>query len=146
MKLTTPIPVEKTDFDINHQNKIILFGSCFAENIGAKLIDLKYEALINPFGIVYNPISIATLLNRIIQLEEFREDNLHKNGELWFSFEHHSSLNSVDQTQHLKKINKILNEAHHFIKTTDFLVLTYGTAFIYKYKPGNKIVANCHKI
>jgi len=146
MKLTTLVPVEKAGFEINHQSKALLLGSCFAENIGSKLSNLKYNTLSNPFGIIYNPNSIATLLKRIIHLNEFTENNLNQNGELWFSFEHHSSLNSVSKSQHLKKINKILYEAHHFLKITDVLILTFGTAFIYKYKPGNKIVANCHKV
>lgn len=146
MRLTTPVQVEKADFDINHQSKMLLIGSCFAENIGNKLSNLKYNTLINPFGIIYNPNSIATLLSRVLQQNEFTENNLHKNSELWFSFEHHSFLNSLNKTQHLKKINKILKETRQFLKTTNVLILTFGTAFVYKYKPDDSIVANCHKV
>jgi len=146
MKLTTPVPANKANFNISHANKIALMGSCFAENIGVKLLHLKYDALINPFGIIYNPVSIANLLERIIFLKKFSLDDVFKHDELYFSFEHHSLLSSISPTEHLIKINKLLNEAHQFLKTSEVLIITFGTAFIYKYIATKQVVANCHKL
>jgi len=146
MKLTTPIKIHKADLSLSHFNKLLLVGSCFSNNIGERLASLKFDSLVNPFGIIYNPVSIAGLLQRIIHLKEFTIKDIYQNNELCFSFEHHSLLNSLNDTKHLKKINKILTEAHFFLKNTDVLIITLGTAFVYRYKNTKQIVANCHKV
>lgn len=146
MKLTTPVPVNKASFNISHCSKMLIFGSCFAENIGTKLLQLKYDALVNPFGIIYNPISIANLLERIILLKKFTLEDIFQHNELYFSFEHHSLLSTINPTEHLNKINELLNEAHQFLKLSNTLVITFGTAFIYRYLTTKQVVVNCHKL
>jgi len=145
MKLITPVPLEQANFNISHADKLLLIGSCFADNIGTKVTGLKFDALVNPFGIIYNPASIASLLTRIIKLKKFTANELHQNNELWFSFEHHSLLNSIDKLEHLTKINNLLTRANQFLKKANVFIVTLGTAFVYKHLSINKIVANCHK-
>lgn len=146
MKLTTPILVEKTDVSISHSDKIMLLGSCFTQNIGKQLGTLKFDTLVNPFGIIYNPASINFLLQRIIHLEKFTPKDILQKNEQYFSFENHSSLNSTNELVHLNKINNLLTATHHFLKTSRLLIFTFGTAFVYQYKNNSKIVANCHKL
>ena len=143
MKFTTPvnIPPKKT---IDHNSRIVMLGSCFAENIGKKLIDCGFNVVMNPMGILYNPISIHSALKRIIDGREFTEDELFYHNGLWASFMHHGSFSHSDQTETLKMINERLHEGHEQLKNATHLIITFGSAEVYE-KDGN-VVSNCHKL
>lgn len=132
-------------FTISFENEILSLGSCFAENIAYKLAVDKFQIKNNPFGILYNPASIAQGLERIIEQKAFTEKDVFKHNDLWHSRMHHSSFSTPNQTALLEKINTDLNLQDAYIKEIDYLFITFGTAFVWQEKETNTIVANCHK-
>ena len=120
-----------------------MVGSCFVENIGEKLKEDKFNLVVNPFGIVFNPISIAETVLRCVNNDKFTEEELVPVGERWGSFSCHSSLCTRDKKSFVKQINSNLAKTHQQLKQGGVLILTLGTAWVYERE--NKIVANCHK-
>jgi hypothetical protein len=146
VKFRTEIDIPKIDQPINHYDPIITFGSCFAENIGEILTKLRFSVCNNPFGVLYNPVSIYNSINLISTNEEFEEaDLIFHNGE-WHSFYHHSSFSSHNHLKALSDMNTKLQETRTFIQKSKFVIITYGTAFVYAYRKNGMIVSNCHKI
>ncbi|HHB77838.1 MAG TPA: GSCFA domain protein [Saprospiraceae bacterium] len=133
------------DLNIQHQSGVCLIGSCFSEHIGHKLDKAKFKVLQNPFGILYNPFSIAKSLQRIITNRPFTQDDLVAHNGLWVSFEHHSRFSDVSRELALKKMNQSLENAHHFLKSAKVIFISLGTAKVYRLKSTKKTVANCHK-
>jgi len=132
---------------IEPESKIFLVGSCFTENIGNKLNQAGFQTLINPFGILFNPISIGTCLQKIIGNVQYQEDDLLLNHEnRYVSFDHHGSYSGNKADVVISQINKSISEAHLFLMSTDFLIITLGSAWVYNYLKQNRIVANCHKV
>lgn len=139
-------PAKKSTINIAHQDAILLLGSCFTENIGEKLIHSKFNVNINPFGIIYNPISIANSLTRILNKELYTEQDLSVYNGKFFSFDHHGSFSSFNQQACLAKINNEITCTHQHIQETKTIVITLGTAWVYENIETKKLVANCHKI
>ena len=133
---------------IDHHHKIMMVGSCFSDNIGKRLQESCFNVNINPFGTLYNPASIACAINAIIKNSIFSIDNLFKHPEdnRWHSFMHHSSFSSIDKHQMLEKINEKINEAHDSLKQASAIIITFGSAWVYKLKSNNQVVSNCHKL
>lgn len=145
MDFRTPVQIDRSDLKIDHITKIILFGSCFSENIGIKLKEHKFKVNINPFGILYNPISISNSIKRLLDNECFIESELVYNNEMYHSFMHHGSFSDVSKQICLKKINDRYISASNFIKETDVLLITFGTANAFNLLSNSHIVNNCHK-
>ncbi len=141
----TVVEIEENNCKIGYGNKILFIGSCFAENIGNKLQQSKFNSLINPFGIVYNPVSVANTILSILDNKRFTEDDLVYNN-MWHSFFHHGRFSHEDKENCLKNINESCLNSNNFLKKTDFLVITFGTSWVYEYKSSGKIVSNCHKL
>lgn len=146
MNFTTQIPISKHKNNISHKDKIMLLGSCFTENIGNKLSINGFETLINPFGILYNPFSICNSLNRIINLKFLDSEDLVKVNEFWFSYEHHGVFRDEKCDNLLQTINLGITKANLFLKQTNWLIITLGTAWVFFLKENNKILGNCHKL
>ena len=121
-------------------------GSCFSENIGNKLKELKFKTDINPAGIVYNPLSAGKVLNMIMARGSFTKNNLHFFNGLWFSYYHHSRFSDNNADSCLKKINDRIIFSNKFLKNANFLFISFGTAWVYEHKKLKIIVSNCHKI
>jgi hypothetical protein len=142
----TEIDLQPSSFRISHKSKILINGSCFADNIGQKLSELRFKIKINPFGVVYNPLSLLNGLGILLDGEEFTEEDLSFYNELWFSWDHHSSFSNPSKEICLGKINgETRNSAKH-LKKTDFLIITFGTSWAYRLKKTGEIVSNCHKV
>lgn len=146
MSFFTEIQIPEFSDQMDYSKSMMLFGSCFSENIGQKLIDLKYDVDMNPFGVLYNPESIANSLRILLEKRVFSEDDLFRDQGLWNSFYHHSRFSDVDQGTALEKINNRISSSHEFLKKADFLVITFGTAWVYELRKTGQIVSNCHKI
>lgn len=136
---------KKPDFEINHQHKIALIGSCFAENIGELMHENKFDMLLNPNGIIFNPKTILDVIQKSISNTNYNTSILLKHTNLFYSFLHHSSINEISETGLEKKINTINNTTCNYLKDAHFLILTFGSAFAYYCKQLNVYVANCHK-
>jgi hypothetical protein len=146
MSFFTEIQIPEFPSQMDYSKSMMLFGSCFSENIGQKLIDLKFDVDMNPFGILYNPESIANSLRILLEKRTFTEDNLFQDQGLWNSFYHHSRFSDIDRGAALEKINNRISFSHEFLKKADFLVITFGTAWVYELRKTGQVVSNCHKI
>lgn len=142
----TVLPIEKISFDINYQTPILCIGSCFTENIGGLLVVNKFPTLLNPFGILYNPISIKNSLEILLSKKTYTSANLFLYQDLWRSFDHHGAFAMPNQQQALLTINHQLAIAKTFLQQTKRLILTFGTANVFIHKSTKKVVANCHKL
>ena len=146
MKFRTELPPPKYPFHIGYSDKLLFLGSCFSDHIGDFFHRYKFDALCNPFGTLFNPHSIATALNLSLHPELFTEQYLCPvNGE-WMSFAHHGQFSHPDKNCFVTAIHQQLKETGDFLRQTDFLFLTFGTAYVYRHKKTGLIVANCHKI
>jgi hypothetical protein len=128
-----------------HHHKLFLAGSCFTEQIGAKLSNYKFKTIENPNGILFNPISISENIISYIDQKVYTEHDLFLHNEIWGSWNHHTKFSDVNQTQALAKINQSQKAAHEFLKKTDWLIITLGSSYVYELE-NNKVVANCHKV
>lgn len=146
MQFRTELNIEESDHKINHTHNILGIGSCFVDSIGEKLEESKFKVLRNPFGTLFHPLAIENALARILSLTYYTKDEIFKYGELYFSWDHHSSFNQISIDQTLEKINYELEFANQFIRNTDVFLLTFGTAWVYKIKDTELYVANCHKV
>ena len=145
MELFLPFKIQDYPFNITYKDNILFIGSCFSEEIGNKLNELKFTILQNPNGILYNPVSIADAAFSYIENKPFDEKNLFELNGLWHSWKHHSVFSGINKKEILEKINYSQNTAHTFLKEANFLIITLGTAFNYQLKKSNENVANCHK-
>lgn len=146
MSFTTEIQIPEFPWKMNHSKSILFMGSCFTENVGQKFAEQKFQTDVNPFGVLYNPQSIANSLRLLIDKQEFFEYDLFQDQGLWNSFYHHSSFSDVDLEATLEKINSRIASSHEFLKNADFLVLTFGTAWAYFLEATRQVVSNCHKV
>ncbi len=146
MSFRTILPPFRSNTSIAHSDRVLCIGSCFAEQMGGRLERLKFPTLVNPFGIVFNPASIATSLERLLSNQPFMEADLVENQGLWHSFDHHGRFSHPDKSTALERINQVFTAAIAFLKNTNRLVVTLGTAHVFVLKKTVKVVANCHKI
>ena len=146
MQFRTTFQIQSSDFKLNHQHKILTIGSCFSDEIGKRLTDLKFDGLINPFGVIFNSHSIQNLIERSIQKKYFTIADVHQNGEEFFCFDVHSSFNALTKEAVLEELNLTLDQVHDYILSCDVLMITLGTSWIYEWKTSNQVVANCHKV
>ena len=145
MNFYTPVELPADLPRLSHADKLMFLGSCFANNIGARLTDAKFRCNLNPYGVLYNPLSISAALREIVVGKVYDADSLFFFRELWHSQMHHGDFSSSDMEESLEHINKRLQEAHKDISRLDCLLLTFGTAWVYESKATGRIVANCHK-
>ena len=113
MRLTIPVELPKGELEISHATRQMIMGSCFAENIGKRLVACKFPAMLNPFGILYNPLSIAAALRRIVAGELFADDSpvLAFHGERWHSMLHHGDFSRRDKGELLAAVNETIAAA-----------------------------------
>jgi len=138
----TPKPF---DIKINHQQNLLLIGSCFTEQIGTKLANHKFTVLDNPNGILFNPVSITKSISSYISNKKYTQADLFYQNESWNSWEHHSRFSHPDKKKCLQGINDSQTKAHDFLKKADWLLITLGSAFVYELE-NKEVVANCHKV
>lgn len=145
MQFHTELSPEALPFSLSLQSRIVTIGSCFAEVIGQRLIDNKLNVLNNPFGTIFNPISIAKLLTMSLFKTTPDEDRYVERDGIWFHYDFHSSLWAYTQVELRDKLIACLAQTGDEIRRADFLFLTLGTAVVYRHNQTGKVVANCHK-
>lgn len=144
MRLSTEIKIER-EADISYGSRIMMFGSCFSENIGEKLSQLKFNVSNNPLGILFNPCSILQTIERIASQNPFVLEDLFCSDGVWNSFHLHSKFAQLDAESYLENANHQLVLSHEFMRNATHLFITLGTAWVYEYADNGLIVANCHK-
>ena len=146
MEFRTRVELPEKGPEIKHSDSLMLWGSCFAENVGNLLTDNKFSCDVNPFGILYNPLSIAKALQQLLEEKVYELSDLeYRNGQ-WFSLMHHTSFSSADSRQTLQCINERLESAARSLKTVNWMIFTWGTARVYEWKENGEVVGNCHKL
>lgn len=145
MKLFTNIEIAHSAEEMTFDNRFLLLGSCFSDNIGQKLRNNGFSAVLNPFGTLYNPLSIARCLKLWLTKEPVIEENIYVQNEgLWHSMLHHSRFSMADKEQFMENIRQSLTDAKRALDTADILIVTFGTAYVF-YRQG-EVVSNCHKL
>ena len=144
--LITRVLIPEPSFSIDYHSKVLLMGSCFTDNIGKQMRLLKFNVDYNPFGVVYNPISLSKQIHMLLEKETFYKDDLNYFNELWFSYSHYTLFSDPDQDKCLKKINESFVQGKEFVRSANVIFLTLGTSFAYKRNDTDEVVANCHKI
>ena len=149
MELMTRIDIPESEWKMKTGAKVLLVGSCFADEIGEKMVRGGFEAMVNPFGTLYNPASIAASLLRSISEKEYTADSVEliqsESDGIWHSWMHHSSFSSLDVATLVERINGTTHCVADFLREADVLIVTMGTAIIYRLKETGMLVANCHK-
>ena len=138
------IPVSK--ITISYEDSIMTLGSCFAENIGNKLKTVYFDTDINPFGVLYNPVSVKNSLELLIQNQSFAKDDIFENKSMWQSFAHSSQFSGISEVECLNKINSRLISSGEFLQNTNVMLITFGTAWVFEEKKSGRVVSNCHKL
>ena len=147
MLFRTNIPAPQFPFKIGYDDSIMLLGSCFSDNIGGYFDRHRFQVCSNPFGVLFNPISIDHSLRMLMEPESFDKDRyFYRNRDMWVSFAHHGRFSRESFDDFERNIDTQLAYASDFLKHTDYLFVTFGTAFCYKFIPRDLIVSNCHKI
>ncbi|TPN86747.1 GSCFA domain-containing protein [Aquimarina algicola] len=146
MKLQTKIPILPKQPKIGYASEVLLFGSCFAENIGDKFEYFKFKNAINPIGILFHPKAIENFLWMSTQGEQYTPADVFFHNEQWHCFDAHSSMSNTDQNELLADLNDALFFTNAKIKTSTHIFITLGTSWVYRLKALDLIVANCHKI
>ena len=146
MLFKTEIQIPPFDFKISHQDKIMMMGSCFAENTAEKMQSAGFCIYTNPFGILYNPASISRNIQTIVYSKKYAASHLFEYQGLYHSFDHHGKFSDSSPANCVDKINKEVEDAKDYLKTASILLITFGTAFVYTLKSTGAIVANCHKL
>ncbi len=140
------IRVEPYQKPMHYKDKIALMGSCFTENIGKKLNDYYFNTMLNPNGIVFNPISLAEPFRRQFNQIAYAESDLIYNNDRWASWFHHGKFSNESKEILLATINHEQKVFEQFISEAQWLVITFGTAWVYHFLPEQLLVANCHKV
>ncbi len=149
LKLQTPVEAGRSKVGISLNDKIFILGSCFADNIGQKMIDLGFDVCVNPFGTIYNPVSVCNSIARLTSGIPFSEDECVQMGAgagLVCSFSHHTSFARSTAEDFLNVANASLEEASCRWKAATKVIITIGTAWIYEYTNSGEVVSNCLKI
>lgn len=146
MNFRTIIDPSPSSDRITYHTPVMLVGSCFSGEMGAMFKKGKMNVLVNPFGVLYNPVSVATELQSIIDRRQITPDDLRFFDNRYLSFDHGTGFSSTDPALCAGKINSETIRANDFLADTDYLFITFGTARIFRLKDGGRVVANCHKI
>lgn len=146
MKLQTEVPLQKAHFPITYEDELLLLGSCFVTNLSEKLAYYQFRHTVNPFGVVFNPVSIEKLISRAINETLFTEADIFFFQEQWHCFEVHSQCSHSDKEVFLGVLNSALQTLSAALHRCSYFVLTLGTAWVYRHIETDTLVANCHKV
>ena len=140
-----PVEISKSENLIETKDKILFIGSCFADNMGKFMNDARFPVMVNPFGVLYNPMSIAATINSLLNPFDAEDLELDFDNGLWHSFLHHGKFSRPTPEETIEEIQNVVSETSLFLQETKYLALTFGTSYVYEHKEKMRIVANCHK-
>lgn len=146
MIFSTPVAMPAGLPRFSQADKLLMFGSCFAVHIGTRLLAAKFRCDVNPYGILYNPSSVAAALDELLEGRLYTEADLYAHGGLWHSPMHHGDFSAAEPEEALRRINGRLRAARAQMEHPDGLLLTWGTAWVYRSCRTGRVVANCHKL
>lgn len=148
LKLQTPVTDDRCKVGISFNDRIMMLGSCFSDSIGRQLSDYGFNVCVNPFGTLYNPVSILNSVERLATGKEFTPEECIMIGagdERFCSFSHHTSFARASKEEFIENADKALNEAREFFLNADKLIITLGTSWCFRHNASGIIVSNCLK-
>ena len=146
MQFRTQIPIFKSDQPITYESEVVSLGSCFVVNIAQKLTHFQFKNQVNPFGILFHPLAIEKLLHLAETQKTFNENDVFFHHERWHCFDAHSDLSDSDQSNLLQKLNNSVANLRFNVSEATHLIITLGTAWLYRENASGAAVANCHKL
>tara|TARA_R110002074_G_scaffold104764_2_gene226278 strand:- start:11311 stop:12270 length:960 start_codon:yes stop_codon:yes gene_type:complete len=146
MKFLTQIPLSKSKSTIDYSSQLLLLGSCFSQNIGAKLSHFKFLNMQNPLGILFHPLAIEKLIDKAVNEAFFTEQDIFNENERWHCFDAHSDISAVSKENILGDLNEAIHQSHSQLSRSSHIIITLGTAWVYRKKSTQQVVANCHKV
>ena len=146
MEFRTTVKTGENRDWLHHSDKVVLLGSCFSDSIGAKMRGAFIRATVNPMGTLYNPMSIASAVDRLTHATPVAGMDLFMQGGVWNSYDFHSRYSLPDKQATLDRMNRRIVMGHDTLKDARLLTITLGTAIVYRLKSTGEIVANCHKV
>lgn len=146
MKLQTQIKIDPALKQFGYENRILLLGSCFAENIGAKLAYHKFQTATNPFGIIFNPVAVQQLIADAVQDKTYIEEDVFELDGIWKSFVAHSNLNALNRLQAVINLQEAQQQLRRYVIDASHIFITLGSAWVYRHIRRDCVVANCHKV
>ncbi|MDN3690010.1 GSCFA domain-containing protein [Cyclobacterium jeungdonense] len=142
----TEFRINPCQLKVSHPNNVLTIGSCFSETIGNRLEQFKFQASVNPFGVVYNPISIFDNLLMTLSDQAFDPDLCIQHHAKFVHFHCHSRLNAFSKEELMSLLSQKQRETFRHLQTASHLFITFGSAFAYRHRKSGRLVANCHKI
>ena len=146
MEFRTTIHPREGEHFMRHSDKMMLMGSCFSDSIGARLKDAMVDVVVNPFGTIFNPLSIASSVHKLIDGKTIAGIDLFLSNGVWNSYDFHSRFSMANKDAALQRMNDSIATAHEHLKQCQTLVLTLGTAVVYRRRDTGEVVNNCHKV
>ena len=146
MEFRTTVKTGENRSWLHHSDTVVLLGSCFSDNIGAKLHGAFINATVNPMGTLYNPMSIARGVQRLIDATPVAGMDLFMQGGVWNSFDFHSRHSMPDKQATIDHMNSCIESGHKALRDAQLLTITLGTALVYWSRSTGEVVANCHKV
>ena len=146
MEFRTTVKTGENRSWLHHSDNVVLLGSCFSDNIGAKMRGALFNTTVNPMGTLYNPMSIAQSVNRLIDDVPMAGQELFMQNGVWNSYGFHSRHSMPDKQVAIDHMNKCIAAGHQALLDAQVLTITLGTAIVYKLRSTGEIVANCHKV
>lgn len=146
MKFRTEVEIPISEKKIQTEDQIFSIGSCFATEMSELFGKGQLQTLNNPFGTIFNPFSINQAIQKLHDSAFYKDEDLITFNQEFISLDHHTSFDFSFVHQTLEKINSGIEIGNQFLQNTNWVIITYGTSFIYEFLPKKKLVANCHKI
>ena len=144
MKLQTNIILPHSEREIAYSDRMLFLGSCFSEHIAQKMYAAGFRVSTNPFGVLYNPLSILKCVQLLSGAGEFTDDYLVENDRLWFSYLHHGSFNAESKDEMSDVVKKSIEQGKEQLANASVVIITLGTSWIYEHN--GLVVSNCHKL
>ena len=152
VNFSTPVEIKKGDIKLDYNSKVMMLGSCFTTEVGKIMQDYRFDVMVNPFGVLYNPASILSSVRRMFSNTRFTTDDVVETNpsdkgvaRKYASFYHHSSFARLTPEEFLENANAHLSKAHAYLMEADTVIITLGTAWIFRHIEKKIIVSNCHK-
>ena len=147
MNLQTEIKINPLEQTIHYGDGLLFLGSCFADEVGALCRGLGFDALVNPFGVLYNPASIVQSLERMTSGKPFCHGDVIRVGEgQYCTFSHNTAFWNTTEEALLQQVNQSLAEAHAHFLDSKWVVISLGTSWAFRNKETQEVVSNCHKL
>jgi hypothetical protein len=142
----TELLIEKSAHQVTLGDQFLTIGSCFSDAVGTRLTENKFNTLVNPVGILYNPHSIHKQLRTMLHNQSLPAHTYLQNNEVFLNYDFHSEFSSLNRNEIENKITDTISTSHDFLKKATWIFITYGSAWVYERNDTGEIVSNCHKM